>query len=141
MTSEEARALIRKHSIRDADPDLGTWSDSFIGSLRPFVGLSEATFHELMAALRVVAPSLRAGLVDRELMSDLWFICWQAYLIGLDITGALQRNKVLSKEDTDNLADWMFQIGSAVFDLLEAQDVTIAFAGYDNQYGSQLGFE
>lgn len=63
-------------------------------------------------------------------MSDLWNMSWQAQLIGLDITGALQRNNVLDSEETGKLEDWVFQICFTISMLLEGQDIDLAFEGY-----------
>jgi hypothetical protein len=134
MTTEEALALIRKHAFRDGDFDTLTSPDSFLGSLRPFVGLREESFKEVMEALRVLAPSLRTDVVDRELMSDLWNMCWQASLIGLHSTGALQRNHIISDEETNKLEGWVFQISFTISLLLEGDDASIAFAEYDAEY-------
>jgi hypothetical protein len=135
MPTEEALALIRTHAFRDDDVDQLTSPESFLGSLRPFVGLREANFHEVMSALRVLAPELGGDNVNRALMSDLWNMCWQAQLIGLDVTGALQRNSVLSEDETGKLAYWLFQICFTISLLLEGEDVSTAFADYDGRYG------
>ena len=136
MTTEEALALIRKHAFRDVDFDTLTSPDSFLGSLRPFVGLREENFKEVMEALRVLAPSLRADVMDRELMSDLWNMSWQASLIGLHSTGALQRNHIISDEEINRLENWVFQICFTISLLLGGDDASIAFAEYDAEYGT-----
>src|SRR5205085_3718735 len=106
----------------------------FLGSLRPFQGLNEDNFHEVMEALRTLAPELIAGnVVEREIMSALWDICWQASLIGLHSTGALQRNHIISSEEIDKLEDWVFDISYAVSILLSAGDVNEAFANYEGK--------
>lgn len=102
-----------------------------MGSLRPFQGLHEANYREVMDAIRTLAPELqREGVVDKEIMSALWIICFQAWAEGLNSEGSLRRNGIITQEEIAKLEDWLWRIFYAVSILLESGDVDEAFAGY-----------
>ena len=65
MTEDEAKKALLSH----AGPDL---KREFLGMFRPYGGLREGSFHEIMAAL---GPGLGSGsTVDRQVMGALWGI-------------------------------------------------------------------
>jgi hypothetical protein len=120
MTSEEARALIQKHTGRSSAyaPE-----QTFLGMLRPYRGLQEAHYLELMQALAALAPSLQGAQVDRELMADLWEIVFLPWLWALSPEGMVQRQKLMTAEDQARLAGWIEEIGLTVSLLLGGEDV------------------
>jgi hypothetical protein len=122
MTFEEARAVILFHGTGATPPNVGweedmeAWESGFLGSLRPFRGmLDEKNFDEVMQAIKVVAPHLCEEKVDRELMSSLWAITYLGWLWGLAPDGTLQRNNLISAEDTKRLDQWVEFIGMEVY--------------------------
>jgi hypothetical protein len=133
MTHEEARELLLLHSGGGEDRGHPKSSMGFVGSLRPFTGLQQQNYGEVMQALKVLAPEIASrNCVDRQLMASLWYLCWQSQLIGLHSTGALQRNGIISPEEIDMLEDWVFNICYSVAILLESGDIEEAFAGFQN---------
>jgi len=54
VTEDEAKKALLSH----VGPDLKT---GFLGMLRPYGGLQEERFHEVMAALAALGPSLGSG--------------------------------------------------------------------------------
>src|SRR5437870_2228059 len=108
MTSEEARELLLLHRFGHPNVNHPKMETGFLGSLRHFRGLNEDNFHEVMAAIRTLAPELqRPDVVDKEILSALWDMCWQASLIGLHSLGALQRNNIISLQEIEQLEDWV----------------------------------
>lgn len=130
MTAAEARELLLLHSFSYHDLDHPKMVGGFLGSLRPYQGLNEKNFHELMEAIGVLAPQLQAEKVDREIVSALWAICFLARLWGLEPDGMLQRNGLIAPEDIKRLSDWLEILGYAVMILLEGVDVEEAFSPY-----------
>jgi hypothetical protein len=111
MTLQEARTILRKHVGRSAksQPEEG-----FLGMLRPYQRLSEENFHELMQALRALAPSLHGSTVDRELVADLWELVFLPWLWALAPASKLRRNKLITEEDQERLSLWLEEIGLTV---------------------------
>lgn len=113
MTEDEAKQLLISH----AGPDRET---GFLRMLRPYGGLREESFHEVMAALAALGPSLgRGSTVDRQVMEALWGICVLGWGWGVESDGMLQRNKLISGDDVLRLAEWIRIIAWAVFFLIE----------------------
>ena len=64
MDFDRAKELLLLHSCGHPDFHHPKWSTGFIGSLRPYTGLNEDNFHEVMAAIVAVAPHL----ADRQVL-------------------------------------------------------------------------
>jgi hypothetical protein len=137
MTSQEARELLLLHSFAYHDLEHPKMIGGFLGSLRPYQGLNEKNFHEVMEALYVLAPQLQMERVDREIVSALWSICYAAWLWGLDPGGMLQRNGLIAPEDVRRLGKWLECLGMAVMFLLEGSDVEEALNVYAAAYPEQ----
>jgi hypothetical protein len=101
-----------------------------LGSLRPFSGLREANFHEVMQALRVLAPSMQGENVDRDVVSCLWGMCHLARAWGVHPNGMLRSNGLISASDADRLESWVWTISYAVMCILDGS-TDEAFAEYD----------
>ena len=113
MTEDEAKQRLLSH----AGPDLET---GFLRMLRPYGGLREESFHQVMDALAVLGPSLgRGSTVDRQVMEALWGICVLGRGWGVEPDGMLRRNKLISEDDVQRLAEWIRIISWAVFFLIE----------------------
>jgi hypothetical protein len=132
MTPAEAREALLLHST--LHPDIGNprWETGFLGSLRPFSGLREENFHEVMAALRTLAESLRADEVPREVVSSVMNICHYGRAWGLDPGGMLRGNNVISDVDVERLEDWVWTISYAFTCVLD-DAVDEAFHEYDRR--------
>lgn len=131
MSPTEAKALI----LRQTDPDSGVGEpSSLLGGLRPFRGiLPTRCFHETMAALRVLAPTLSSSnAVDRELISALWTLCHLLRCWALDPDGMLRSNSLLSDDQMATIDGWHNMLSYAVMILLETNDPSEAFNDYDN---------
>ena len=119
MDKQQARELILLHSYYKPTLHMPRMQDGFLGSLRPYRGLKERNFREVMMALWVLSPELQLGeVVDRQLMDALWRLQFITYNWGLRPGNMLQRNKLITPEDTEILAEWFRAIGEAVFNLL-----------------------
>jgi hypothetical protein len=109
MDYDQAKRLILLHGlgieVPDPDPLL---KHGFIGCLRPYSGLREHNFHELIEALLVVGERFHgAAMVDREIVFALWHICATARRYGIWPDGMLRRNKLISAEDVARLERWV----------------------------------
>jgi hypothetical protein len=107
----------------------------FLGVLRPYEGkLVEKNFHEVMAALRILAPTLLQPTVDREVVNALWSICYFTHLWGIRPDGMLRRNGLIVSADIDRLEQWVDCINYTTAILLglpSGGDLNEAFRPYD----------
>ena len=136
MTPDEARRLLRIHSGRDADSDPGKWQTGFVGQLRPYRGLKEQNFREVMEAIYALAPAISAsGAVDRQLMADLWAIVWLPRTWAFPPHGMLRRNGLIDGRELSRLDDWLDRISEAVDNVLEGvpESVRDAMADYGRE--------
>ncbi|MAG94355.1 MAG: hypothetical protein CMJ48_11470 [Planctomycetaceae bacterium] len=84
------------------------FDDGFLGMLRPYRGLREHNFHVVMQALLVVGERLHsADTVDRDLIESLWSTCSLMRCWGLHPDGMLQRNNLITSDDTRRLETWI----------------------------------
>jgi hypothetical protein len=105
--------------------------DGFLGCLRPFSGLREENFMQVMEAIIALQPALAGHQVlERRLVEGLWGLTTFARLWGLDPDGMLQRNRLLSNEETKRLLVWVRCIEMAVFKLLRGGDPREELAYY-----------
>jgi len=135
MTTSEAKVLLMMHSFRHPDIHHPKMETGFLGSLRPYCGLKVENFHEVMTALRVMAPSLQESRVDRDMVGALWSICDLSYSWGVHPGGMLRRNDLITPSDVERLERWSNCISYASRMLLggDASDAAIveAFHGCD----------
>lgn len=105
--------------------------DGFLSSLRPFSGLREENFLQVMEAIIALKPHVAGqSNLDRRLMKGLWELTTRTRLWGLDQNGMLQRNRLLSVDDTAKLLRWVQCIEMAVSRLLSDGDPSDAIAHY-----------
>jgi hypothetical protein len=131
MNAHEAREALLLHSFSYPDLTHPKMVQGFLGSLRPYTGLRDENFREVMEAIRVLAPEFRTqDAVDKELISALWDICFQTWSIALQSEGALRRNELITQEEIEKLEGWLFDIFFSVSILLQGGDLSAAFSSY-----------
>lgn len=104
---EAAVNVILRHGIGrdDAPQNEACLQDGFLGVLRPFSGLREENFLQVMEAIIALRPHLEGKQAwETRLVEGLWGLTTRARLWGLDPDGMLQRNRLLSDADTALLA-------------------------------------
>ena len=140
MTEDEARATLLQQVLPD-DAVGKEEPTSLLGGLRPFRGvLPTQSFHQTMAALRVLAPSFTADRqVDRELVSALWSLCHLLPSWALHEDSMLRSNNLLSADQVSTLSEWHNLISYAVMILLEANDPSEAFHEYEAYLAENAG--
>jgi hypothetical protein len=134
MTSTQAKELLLLHSFSHPDAaEHPKAAHGFLGSLRPYRGhLIDDNFHDVMQALRTLAPTLRATAIDREVVAALWGICHLARAWGTHPEGMLRRNGLIGDPDIEKLAHWVDMISYATFCLLDGTGEEEAFCEYDS---------
>ena len=95
------------------------WENGFLGMLRPYKGLREEAFHEVMACIVALADELLVERLDRGTIAALWVICHLARVWGVEEDGMLQRNALITATDVERLATWIDCISYATMCLLD----------------------
>jgi hypothetical protein len=117
--------------------DSPRWTFGFLGSLRPFTGLREENFHEVMAALRTLAPTLQEDAVARDVVAGLVGVCHLGRAWGVHPEGMLRLNGLIPDEDVARLEAWVWTISYATMCVLDGA-IDEAFHEYDHQRGAVL---
>jgi hypothetical protein len=133
MTYEDAVNLILMHGIGREDVPLADalLPDGFLACLRPYSGLREENFLQVMEAIIALKPHLAGSAVwERRLVEGLSGLTTTARLWGLDPDGMLQRNRLISEQDSRRLLQWVNCIEMAVSRLLRGGDPAEALAYY-----------
>lgn len=125
MEYHEALNIILMHGIGRKDVPLpeALYEHGFIGCLRPWSGLRNQNFIELMTAIL----SLRHSLAGREawpveLVAAIIGITRMAHCWGIDDAGMLRRNNLISDSDVIKLRRWTHRIETVVEQLLMGND-------------------
>ena len=120
MTREQALEQLSFHSGRHSDVYSDKWTNGFLPSLKPFKGLNEPAFNNLMECLNVLKDEIKQSkTLDKELMLDLWTICHYTKAWGTDPIGMLRSNNLISDEELEELTNWINKISYKVSFWLE----------------------
>ncbi|HET6611325.1 MAG TPA: hypothetical protein VFG83_05020 [Kofleriaceae bacterium] len=104
----------------------------FLEMMRPYKGLREEVFADLLVAVRAVSEDIRsAEPLDRNLVSALWGICHFTRAWALAPDSMLRRNQLITAEDVDRLDTWIDGLSYAIAMLLDGADDDIAFEPFD----------
>jgi hypothetical protein len=133
MTELEAIELLKLHSFSDEIENEAAEA-GFLGMLRPFKGeLVEKNFHEVMFILKVLRNKFSATLVEHEILSSFWAICYLPKLWVLNSDGMLRRNNLISEDQIMLLEKWVDCISYSVLMLLDGVTTeSIAFETYND---------
>lgn len=125
MEYRDALNTILMHGIGRSNVPLehALCRDGFIGCLRPWSGLRDENYIELMRAIL----SLKESLGDRtewpkELIAGIVGITRMAHCWALDDTGMLRRNGLISDDEVAKLRGWVWRIEGVVEQLLMNRD-------------------
>src|SRR5262249_20757165 len=113
------------HGIgRDDVPlDQALLKGGFLDVLRPFTGLKEDNFLQVMEAIIALRPHLVGETMwERRLVEGIWGMTMGGRMWGLDPGGMLQRNRLLTATETSRLRLWVDCIEMAVSRLFRSGD-------------------
>lgn len=137
MNIIEAKHALRRHAI---GVDLeGVWlpeDDSMALCLRPYKGIYEKHFIEILQALVSVADEIKSSdRADREVIYLLWEL---TRFVRCATAGphepTFHGKKLISPDDKRMIDGWMWIIESATLDLLQGRDVANALGSFMADY-------
>lgn len=133
MTKEEAVEELMYQSGAHENIESERWKNGFLGHLRPFKGkLREENYHLIMQALQVLAPEMEKDFIDKRIISSIMAVCHLGRMWALHPEGMLQSNKLITKEQTRQIDNWLIDISYAAFCLLDGAGAEEAFWNYNN---------
>ena len=107
MIPESLKNRINFH----AEPEEG----SFLRMLRPYSGLDEEIYGDLIICLKELKPYLLdEKMIDKDIMASVWFICHNAKFWGTEPDSMLVRNSLISIDDRKKLRGWANEISFAI---------------------------
>ena len=133
MDYEAAVNRILSHGIGRSDVPLdeSILPDGFLSTLRPWSGLREQNFLDVMEAIVALPPFLPQGQAwEGRLVAGLWGLTTTARLWALDPDSMLQRNGLISPAESTRLLLWVRCIEMAVSRLLSGGDPEDALRYY-----------
>lgn len=130
MNYKEAKELLKFHSFAHENLNNPKMKTGFLGSLRPYKGLREENFHEIMDIICVLSDEFHQEKIECEIIRNLWSICHFARAWGVNPNRMLQRNNLIATEDVKKLEYWVETISYAVTMLLDGCDLKTAFEEY-----------
>ncbi len=130
MEYHDALNTILMHGVgrHDVAQGEGVFETGFIGCLRPWTGLRHENYIDLMHALASLHHSL-AGRAEwpTELVAGIMGITQMAHCWGIDETGMLRRNGLISDDDVAKLRRWTRRIEAVVQQLLMGNDPLVTY--------------
>jgi len=107
----------------------------FLAMFRPYHGLDEDKFHQMMQTLRALAPDLQdREQIDADLMNALWSIQTYTHEWVLYPQGMLRRNRLISEAELERVYLWMSLFSWTVANLLQGMPVEEAFRNYQDAF-------
>lgn len=131
MEYQDALNTILMHGIgrNDVPLDEALHEHGFIGCLRPWSGLRDENYRELMRAILSLRESLKGRPQwPKELIAGIMGITRMAHCWALDDQGMLRRNGLITGAELDKLRQWVRRIESVVEQLLLDRDPLEAFS-------------
>jgi hypothetical protein len=103
MLYDEAKQRILVHAgFALSDEEIG-----FLGRLRPYSGIREKDFADLVECLVSIYPAVsKEPRVDRELCAALWSLCERTRILTHERHGTLRTNKLATAAELDRLTAW-----------------------------------
>jgi hypothetical protein len=119
----EAKALLMAHSYLGQDHDHPAQVCGFLGCLRPWQGLREENFQQVLSALDALSEELLTSpTLDRDIINALWGICYLSRSWGVEPGGMLRRHHLIGDEEIATLATWIDIIETRVLFLLDGSE-------------------
>ena len=104
-------------------------------TLRPYHGLRDDVFHDLVFGLTWAMWHSREGDLDRQLVAAACYLNRQIRLIGTNEDSALRRNHLIEDDDLAKLREWL----RIVDDLMERTLMAPQFSAAVQRYAFYLG--
>lgn len=130
MKYRDALNAILMHGVgrRDVPLSDAVHEHGFIGCLRPWSGLRDENYREVMIAILSLRESLAgADCWPTELIGGIMGITRMAHCWALDSNGMLQRNNLISDLELNKLRSWVNRIESVTEQILMGNDPLEAY--------------
>lgn len=127
MDRIEAIGLLQSHAGIADGPRL---RNGIVGALRPFIGIQERNFHEVMECVFLLHEELGSDEIDTRIPHSLLTIV--ATVTGWAIlpNSMLRRNGLINEQDLGKLTSWISIIGSTSIRYMRKLSHSVALSAY-----------
>lgn len=124
MTFDDAKISLSFHCGANPNIDDPRWEAGFLQMLRHYRGLKRETYQSLIDCVEAVADHLKtAPTLDRSVVNSLWGICHFSRVWAIEPEGMLQRNRLISPEDVQQLKEWIDDLSFRISMWLDGNDI------------------
>lgn len=128
MNYATAKLKLLLHAGTSSEDILG---EGFLGTLRPYTGLHDENFHQVMEAILLAGESIYSEpKIDRDLVDAIWRMCIIARISGIELNGSLVKNKLISPQDSLKLQSWVTTMETTMLSLLNGNSPSESIHGY-----------
>jgi hypothetical protein len=112
---------------------------SLVGSLRPFQGLCEHDFLDLMTSLIGVQERIsRPTRIERDIVCACWHIRSQMTVLALDELSPLRRHKLISQRDFERIHYWHRAIDTYCGQCFHGSSLQYCVSAFADYVGSEF---
>jgi hypothetical protein len=127
MDFEAAKTELLRHSGCAEN----SYDDGFVGCLRPFIGLREGNFHQVIEAVLSVGTEFASSItVERSIAESVLGITVYGRRWGVDEDGMLVRNHLITPDDRQRLRNWVEIIETIMMGLLAGHSPAMTIHAY-----------
>jgi hypothetical protein len=129
MTFDEGKHRLMVHAGLVVDP---ASMPGLLGTLRPYQGIQEALFHDLVEAIFAISSSLSSPEphVDKDVVHSLLYINRLVRTGATEPTGPLRRNRLITDADVATLERWLDVVERVVLRYLRGLQHHVALFAY-----------
>lgn len=127
MDKSEAISILQSHAGIADGPRL---RDGIVGMLRPFVGVEERNFHEVVECIFLLHDELKSDKIDTAIPHSLLSIIAQLTGHAILPNSMLRRNSLMSESDVARMTSWVNIIESASLRYMMRRNHAIALSAY-----------
>jgi len=122
MNAADAAKLTILYHAGLVDDSARTYPE-LVATFRPFNGLYEESFAELIFAIYTISSDMiRESSIDQKFVFSLWWICDRARVLVLDPDSALQRSKRIDIQSLNRVKWWVDVVESFSLRALQGLD-------------------
>lgn len=127
MGKSEAIGILLSHAGIADGPRL---RDGIVGMLRPFVGVEERNFHEVVECIFLLHDELKSDKIDTAIPHSLLSIIAQLTGWAILPNSMLRRNSLISESDVARITSWVNIIESTSLRYMTRCNHAIALSAY-----------
>ena len=118
--------------------------NGFSGMLRPWKGLLNNNFHEVVELFLVTHSSILGDKINRQMLTSLLRMCNYARSICISLNSSLRKNRLINDKEISLLESWLNVIDNLIIIGLEKQslqDLVLVYCNYINKTNEKIEYD